>query len=84
MAQNTTAFEQAVQAREEFALSKHIESFFKDYAPHDRGEAAQFHSDLHMLVRHIYADAQKPILAQWTAMMGALPPVIFTTEKPKS
>jgi hypothetical protein len=83
MAEHDTAFEQITRWQDAASLAEQIEWFFRTYAPEDRNEAARFHADLHMLTRRIYADAQAPILAQWTAMMKALPPLFpeIVTEK---
>lgn len=62
--------EREIQAR---AFEARSEDFFKRWAPGGAREDAEFHRDLMMLVRTIYADAQAPLLEHITKMMAAMP-----------
>lgn len=48
--------------RQDMVFERMMEAFVKRYAPDDLPEAAQFHAELHSLVRQIYRDAQEPLL----------------------
>ena len=56
--------EQDKQDRERRLFEYMIEAFVQAWAPQDRYERSQFDTQLHSLVRQIYADAQQPVLEQ--------------------
>lgn len=60
----SSLIERPQQEREIRIFEQRLEQFFKDWAPEDRYEASQFHSQLHSLVRSIYHDAQEPVFKQ--------------------
>lgn len=60
-------------AKDERILFHHMESFWKRWAPEDRREAGEFHAELHNIVRHVYREAQAPLLKQLNAIIGAMP-----------
>jgi hypothetical protein len=50
-----------------------IVSFVKTYAPQSRRENAEFHRDLHSLIRQVYADAQEPVMKHLEMIIRSLP-----------
>lgn len=69
--------------RDQRMFQEHLDYFLRRYRPEDPQEAHEFEMIVHMLVRHIYLDAQKPGLDRLTALAMAAPPptMIFPTEK---
>lgn len=57
-----------------------MEAFIKRWAPEvcgglpeqERMEIAQFHAELHMLIRQVYTDAQAPLLAQYIKLVSGM------------
>lgn len=54
------------------ALDDRINRFARDYAPGDRQLAADFHMQLHQIVRLTYAVAQAPLLAEHRKLMETM------------
>ena len=79
----TSVLDQERDAKNERMLELYMEQFWKRWAPDDKYEAAQFHAELHSLVRQIYRDAQEPLIKQWTAVIAAMPLFPTTTVIPK-
>lgn len=69
MATATEMIQQRDKDRQERIFQIRLEEFFRNYTPEDPREAAQFNTDLMMLVRQLYADAQEPLLKHITAML---------------
>ena len=75
----SSLIERPQQERELRIFEQRLEQFFKDWAPEDRYEASQFHSQLHTLMRSTYHDAQEPVFKQLSALISALPNPLLRT-----
>ena len=68
--------------REDRAFIAHMEHFHKRWAPDDRYEASQFHSELDYIIRLVYREAQEPVFKQLNQLMMSLPiPSILASPK---
>lgn len=47
------------------------------------GDNAQFHGELHSLIRQVYADAQAPLLEQMTKLISVMPMYPLVARKPE-
>ena len=56
-----------------YHLQRRLKSFSERWAPTDQGEVHRFHAELHMLVREIHADAQRPVVETVKNVMQAMP-----------
>lgn len=63
--------EAAAKERKQQIFQQQMEAFYKRWEPRDRYDAAQFNTELMMLVRQIYADAQEPLLKHMTSIVSA-------------
>jgi hypothetical protein len=68
--------------RQKQAFEYQIESFLNSWAPADRYERSQFESQLHSLVRQIYADAQEPVFNELHRIIALLPFAPMTKKEP--
>lgn len=72
-----TATEKAIREREDQRqrerLTRTIEAFSAQWGPDDRRDLHRFHAELHMLVREIHADAQRPVVDTVRNVMAAMP-----------
>lgn len=59
-----------------------MEAFFKRWAPADKYDATRFHSELSMIVRQVYTDAQAPLLTQITQLISVMPMYPLNSIKP--
>ena len=59
--------------RQQVRLKQCIEGFSERWAPTDQSEVHRFHAELHMLVREIHADAQRPVVETVKNVMSAMP-----------
>lgn len=57
----------------ERAFEQRMRQFIETWKPEDRRDASDFETQLVMLVRQIYADAQEPLLKHITNMCAAIP-----------
>ena len=66
-------------------MQARLEHFHELWMPEDREMASRFASDLHMLVRSIYAEAAEPANKQLLAFVRAMPsqPLIIKSENPQ-
>lgn len=70
------------EQRATWVMQRRMEDFYERYMPEDRQLASQFASDLHMLVRSIYAEASEPANKQLTALLNRLPFTLPSQMKP--
>ena len=70
MAETATQHE---DERQRNHLQRRLEAFSERWAPTDQGEVHRFHAELHMLVREIHADAQRPVIETVKNVMHAMP-----------
>lgn len=59
--------------RQRAQLQRCIEGFSERWAPTDQSDIHRFHAELHMLVREIHADAQRPVVNTIANLMRAMP-----------
>lgn len=62
------------------AFEHHLEAFLKKWTPEDRDAAWHFNTELVMMVRQIYEDAQQPILDRFTQLAMSMPLPMLTTK----
>lgn len=80
-----TATEEAInngdKERRKRVFEYQIEAFIETWKPYDRRNASRFETELIMLIRQVYADAQEPILEQLTKTIQCYP-LMFNAEQP--
>ena len=60
----------------ERAFEQRMRQFIETWKPEDRRDASDFEAQLISLVRHIYADAQEPLLKHIGEMCRAMPLIL--------
>jgi uncharacterized protein (DUF2267 family) len=68
-----TATAQLKEERERRILEAMMEDFYKRWLPEERCDQARFGTELHMLVRQIYREAQEPAFKQLEVLMRSMP-----------
>lgn len=64
------AFEKAAEEMRQSRIQLRMAHLIEKYAPEDRHEAAEFSAEIHMLVRDIYMDMQKPVTDTMKAILA--------------
>ena len=59
--------------RQRDRMRQSLQAFSERWAPTDQSDIHRFHAELHMLVREIHADAQRPVVDTITNLMRAMP-----------
>ena len=78
-----TATVQVKDERDRRVMEAMMEDFWKRWAPDDKYEVSRFGTELHMLVRQIYREAQEPAFKQLEAIIRALPIAPFLADPPR-
>lgn len=72
-----TATQQAMRQHEDQIqrdrLYASIEQFSERWSPRDQNDVHRFHAELHLLVRAIHEDAQRPLVDTITNIMRTMP-----------
>jgi hypothetical protein len=69
--------------RSQHAFAASLQGFIKRWAPKDSYDRADFERDAYFLIQHAQTIAQEPLLAQWSAMLAAMPMPPFIVPKAK-
>jgi len=64
-------------------LNRAIRDFLSRYEPEDRHACLTFETDLHQIVRLIYAEAQRPLLKAVADSLDMRPPAPIVIPKPE-